>query len=320
MDRRRLVGIALIVISACSFGSGGLFASPVYAAGVDWMVLLAWRFLIGGAIAWAWLLLSAERRAALRAISRRELLVTLGLGALYVGNSATYYWSLETVPVSLAALIVYIYPAVVAVLSIRFARRLHGRRPWVALAVALAGSALALGGIPSTEMPPLSGLILIVASPLIYAVWIILAARFSGERSHGAGVDSGAATAIAMPIMMVATASVYWIGTFVTGRSALPSAIPTEAWPGILGVAVIATAVAIQAFYAGARRIGAAQASLVSTIEPVWTIALAAILLGEILTPVQLLGGALVLVGVLVAQTGPPDERPVELELRIADE
>jgi drug/metabolite transporter (DMT)-like permease len=320
MDRHRLVGIALIVISACSFGSGGVFASPVYAAGVDWMVLLAWRFLIGGAIAWAWLLLSAQRRAALRAISRRELFVTLGLGALYVGNSATYYWSLETVPVSLAALIVYIYPAVVAVLSIRFARRLHGRRPWVALAVALTGSALALGGIPSTEMPPLSGLILIVASPLIYAVWIILAARFSGERSHGGGVDSGAATAIAMPIMMVATASVYWIGTFVTGRSVLPSAIPTEAWPGILGVAVIATAVAIQAFYAGARRIGAAQASLVSTIEPVWTIALAAILLGEVLTPVQLLGGALVLVGVLVAQTGPPDERPVELELRIADE
>jgi drug/metabolite transporter (DMT)-like permease len=320
MDRRRLVGIALIVISACSFGSGGLFASPVYAAGVDWMVLLAWRFLIGGAIAWAWLLLSAQRRAALRAISRRELLVTLGLGALYVGNSATYYWSLETVPVSLAALIVYIYPAVVAVLSIRFARRLHGRRPWVALAVALTGSALALGGIPSTEMPPLSGLILIVASPLIYAVWIILAARFSGERSDGDGVDSGAATSIAMPIMMVATASVYWIGTVATGRSVLPSAIPTEAWPGILGVAVIATAVAIQAFYAGARRIGAAQASLVSTIEPVWTIALAAILLGEVLTPVQLLGGSLVLVGVLVAQTGPPDERPVELELRIADE
>jgi drug/metabolite transporter (DMT)-like permease len=322
MDRRRLVGIALVVVSACSFGSGGIFASPVYAAGVDWMVLLAWRFLIGCAVAWAWLLLSTKRRAALRAISRRDLLVTLGLGVLYVGNSATYYWALETVPVSLAALIIYIYPAVVAVLSIRFARRLHGRRPWIALAVALAGSALALGGIPSTEMPPVSGLVLIVASPLIYAVWIILAARFSGERSHREGdaeVDE-AATAIAMPIMLVATAAVYWVGAIVTGRPVMPASVPVEAWPGILGVALVATALAVQTFYAGARRIGAAQASLVSTIEPVWTIALAAILLGQVLTPVQLVGGVLVIIGVLIAQSGPQDELPPELELRLADE
>jgi drug/metabolite transporter (DMT)-like permease len=113
-------------------------------------------------------------------------------------------------------------------------------------------------------------------------VWIILAARFSGERSHREGdaeVDE-AATAIAMPIMLVATAAAYWVGAIVTGRPVMPASVPVEAWPGILGVALVATALAVQTFYAGARRIGAAQASLVSTIEPVWTIALAAILLG----------------------------------------
>lgn len=323
MDRRRIEGIVLVAVSACAFGSGGLFAAPVYAAGVDWMTLLAWRFVFGAAVLWAWVLLSAGRRGLLRTVTRREVLVTLGLGVLYVGNSGTYFWALETVPVSLAALIIYIYPAVVAVLSIRWARRLPGKRPWVALAAALTGVVLAIGGIPTTEVPPLLGLALIVASPLIYSVWIVLAARFSGEHRRtataaGAGADD--ASVVAMPVMLLATLAVYWAAALGTGRPVLPAQIPAEAWPGLLGVGVVSTAVAVQTFYAGARRIGAAQASLVSTIEPVWTISLAALLLGQSLTPMQLVGAVLVIIGVVIAQTAPPGTGPEPLEVRLADE
>jgi drug/metabolite transporter (DMT)-like permease len=84
----------------------------------------------------------------------------------------------------------------------------------------------------------------------------------------------------------------------------LPADVPAAAWPGILGVGVVAGFIAVQAFYAGSQRIGAAQASLVSTVEPLWTITVAGILLGERLNPVQLAGGALILVGVLLSQTG----------------
>jgi drug/metabolite transporter (DMT)-like permease len=84
----------------------------------------------------------------------------------------------------------------------------------------------------------------------------------------------------------------------------LPQEIPTDAWVPLVGVGIVSTAIALQAFYAGARRIGAAQASLVSTVEPIYTIILAAVLFGERLTPIQLAGGALVIVGVLIAQSG----------------
>ena len=305
-----------MVISACGFGSGALFAKPVYAANVDWMTLLWWRFLLAGLLSWGWLALRGRDRRALRALSRRRVLVLLGLGVLYTGNSGTYYAALQWVPASLAALIVYIYPAVVAVLSLRYGRRLEGRRAWLALGISMLGVALALGGIAPGTVPPLGALLLTVASPLIYAVWIVLAARLGGERSSTTAppadaetTSDGTAPAPAVALLMTGTALSYLVLMALSGRPIAPSAVPTQAWPGIMGIAVFSTAVAVQAFYAGARRIGAARASLVSTVEPVYTILLATVLFGENLTGVQLLGGLLVIGGVLLAETAPTAER-----------
>lgn len=322
MDRRRLTGVALILASAAGFGSGSLFAQPVYGAGVDWLVLSAWRFLFGAGLTWGWLFLSAGRRRGLRGLDRRAAIAAVALGVLYVGNSGTYFAGLQTVSPSLAALIVYVYPALVAVLSLRIGRRLEGRRAWLALAVALVGVALSVGGIDPDHAPPLSGLLLIVASPIIYAVWIVLSARLSGEREGTVGelAANGAGAASATALMMTTTAAIYWVAALSSGRAVLPGAVPSGAWFGLVGVGVLSTFVAIQTFYAGAQRIGAAQAALISTVEPIWTIALAAILFGVALTPVQLGGGALILVGVLIAQTGPSSGRALAPPVRVADE
>jgi drug/metabolite transporter (DMT)-like permease len=315
---QRALGLLLVVLSACGFGSGALFAKPIYAAGVDWLTLLAWRFLLAAALSWGWLLLFSSSRMALRRISRRRVVVLSLLGVLYVGNSGTYFAGLETVSASLAALIVYVYPALVAVMTFRWGRRLQGRRAWLALALATTGVALAVGGIDPQAAPPLLGLALIVASPVIYAVWIIFAARLSGERPEDEGAntatppyDSETTTqpeqtdsAPAAAIMLSATAIAWWAAAIALDRPVWPAQIPGEAWLPLVGVGILATAVAVQAFYAGARRIGAAQAALVSTVEPIYTISLATVLLGETLGPIQVLGGALVIIGVVIAQSG----------------
>lgn len=317
MDRSRAIGIALVVVSACGFGSGPLFAKPVYEHGIDWITLITWRFIFAAMLSWGWLLIWPAQRRALRAMSRRRVLTLLALGIFYMGNTGTYFAGLETVPASLSALIVYIYPSLVAVLSIRFAHRLHGRRAWIALALATGGVALAVGGIGASHPVPLQGLLLMISSPIIYAVWIILAARFSGERRRiddSATVtppyDSGttdsemADSAPTAAVMLTATAIGWVIAAIVTNRPWLPAQIPSDIWWALFGVGLVSTALAMQTFYAGARRIGAAQASLVSTVEPIYTISLAALLLHESLTPVQLIGGIMVIIGVIVAQTG----------------
>jgi drug/metabolite transporter (DMT)-like permease len=325
MDRRRLVGVLLVVVSAASFGSGALFAKPVYAEGVGWLTLLAWRFGVAASLSWAWLLLDRGRRAGLRRIDRRRLIVALVLGIVYLGNSGAYYAALETVSASLAALIVYIYPAIVAVLTLRLGRPLEGRQAWLALGLALLGVVLAIGGIPAGTAPPLIGLLQVIASPLIYSFWIVAQARLLGERQDrvaDAALD-GAGSAATAALMMTSTAIGFWVLALASGAAVEPSRIPSAAWPGMIAVAVISTFVAIQTFSAGTRRIGAAQASLISTVEPVWTISLAALLLGERLGPIQLAGGVLVIGGVILAQlrrTGGAGESLGLASVRIADE
>jgi drug/metabolite transporter (DMT)-like permease len=191
--------------------------------------------------------------------------------------------------------------------------------------VALAGVALAVGGI-GPDPPPLGGLLLVVVSPLIYSVWIILSARLSGERRRSEAAprlssgDAAATAAIATALMMTATATVYWLLAFGTGQPVLPAEVPVAVWPNLLGIGVFATFIAIQAFYAGAQRVGAAQAALISTVEPIWTISLAALLLGESLQPIQLVGGGLIIAAVILAQTGPAAADEARPAVRLADE
>jgi drug/metabolite transporter (DMT)-like permease len=308
-------------VSACAFGSGPLFAKPVYAAGVGWHVLMAWRFAIGATLAWLLVFSNPTARAGLLRIPPRAVAGAVGLGVMYTGNASTYFAGLETVPASLAALIVYIYPAIVAVISLRMGQPLRGRRAWASLVLALVGVGLAVGSPSATTTPPpLIGLLLILASPVIYSVWIVLAARLSGEDREDVGRASGSAVdpIAAGALMLTATAVTFWVTALGFGRPVLPAQVPAGAWFGIAGIGLVSTFIAVQTFYAGAHRLGAARASLISTVEPIWTIALAGLLLGESLTPIQLLGGAVIIGGVILSQTG--GQPAATRELRLADE
>jgi drug/metabolite transporter (DMT)-like permease len=316
-----LVGVALVLISAAAFGSGALLVQPLFAAGMDPLTVLFWRFTTAALFGWAFLLASRRRRRSLRVLNTRRLAVLLFLGAMYVGNSFGFVAALEVVPITLVSIITYLYPAIVAVLATRFLRRLEGRRAWLALGISIVGITLTVGGIPAGEVPPLWGLALAFANPVIYATWIILQARLAGERPQRARrrstvtIPPGEAEAAvdapdpapAAAIMTTATAVTFALLLIGRGGSLSPAAVPADVWPALLGFGLVATAVAIQTFYAGVKRVGGARAALISTVEPVYTVVLAVLLFGERLTPMQLAGGALVIFAVVLAETGRPD-------------
>ncbi len=334
MRRAQIIGALLVATAALGYASGPLLAKGVYATGTDWLALLAWRFTLAGLLTWGWLVTARGGRAALRRLTARQAAVLIGLGMVFAGNATTYYAAVQLAPVSLVALLLYVYPAIVAVGAMRVGRPFEGRRAWVALGISVVGAALTIDGIETGADP--IGIALATASPVIYAGYIyagyillagrasgerpgarraspsaLLAGRASGERPLGStGAVRGAVSEVppllATALMMLGTWLVVAALAVASGERVLPGQIPPAAWPGLIGIAVFATAVAIQAFYAGVSRLGAARAALVSTLEPVFTVSLAVLLLGERLAPLQVLGGALVVAAVLLAQTGRP--------------
>jgi drug/metabolite transporter (DMT)-like permease len=319
MDRRRIVGIALGAISGVAYGTGPLFAKSVYHAGLDWIALLAWRFFFAMLVSWAWLLIQPKALAELRGLDRRTVGRLLFTGATFILTASVYYAAVQRIPTSLEALLMYAYPAVVAVLSMRLGYPFRGKLAWGSLAVVLCGAILTIGGIEAGVDQ--LGIAIGALSPLTYAIYIIFAAWMAGERP-GATADmrsKGKGAEVSPPVAGAVMMTGTWLTMFVIAAVAreplVPWQVPTEAWPGLFGIGLFAAAIAIQAFYASVARIGAAQASLMATVEPLIVIALGVGLLSEMLTPLQVLGALLVLAGVLLAQFATPSEsRPVLLE------
>jgi drug/metabolite transporter (DMT)-like permease len=319
MDRRRVVGIALGALSGAAYGTGPLFAKSVYHAGLDWIALLAWRFFFAMIISWLWLFAQPRARAELRSLDRRTTARLMFTGATFILTASVYYASIQRIPTSLEALLMYAYPAVVAVLSLRLGYPFRGKLAWGSLLVVLCGAILTIGGIEAGVDQ--LGIVIGAFSPLTYAIYIVLAAWMAGERpgqtadmrSQGKGAE--VSPPVAGAVMMTGT----WLAMFVIAAFAreplVPTAVPMEAWPGLFGIGLFSAAIAIQAFYASTARIGAAQASLMATVEPLVVIALGVGFLGETLGTLQIFGALLVLTGVLLAQGATPStSRPVLLE------
>ncbi len=76
-------------------------------------------------------------------------------------------------------------------------------------------------------------------------------------------------------------------------------------WAAVLAVALVSTVIAIVTFFAGMERVGPVKASTLSTFEPVVTVILAAVVLREAISFTQMLGGALILMAVIVLVRNP---------------
>ena len=320
MDKRRVVGIGLGALAGAAYGTGPLFFKAyVYPAGVDWIAMLVWRFTFAALVSWLWLLVQPRARAALLDLDRRTIARLLFNGAFFLVNASVYYAAIEKIDISLVALLMSAYPALVAVISLRLGYRFEGRLAWGSLAIVILGTILTIGGVNANTNE--AGVVLALLAPVFYSVYIVFTAWTAGERpgqtadmrSKGQGAE--VAPPVAGAVMMTGT----WLATLVLGLAAreplLPTEIPAAAWPGLVGIGVFAAAIAIQAFYASAARIGAAQASLMATVEPIVVIFLGITFLNEAFAPIQAVGAAVVLTGVLLAQFATPSEsRRVVLE------
>lgn len=188
----------------------------------------------------------------------------------------------------LASILLYVYPAMVVAMAAIFLEESVTRRTVAAVGIAMFGVVLVTRGQPS-QVDPLGIAVLLIAA-VVYASYVTISRHV---------LETVNAPVLSAHVIPGAAATFLVIGA-VSGSLRLP-ATSTE-WALVLGIAIVATAIPILAFFMAVATIGASRTSIVSTFEPVATVVLGVILLGEPLSLGTFLGGIAVVTGVLLVQ------------------
>lgn len=289
-SNHRLLGIVLALTSAAAFGVMPVLTKVIYQDGAEPVGVLAVRFAIAAVVLQ---LLARTRREARPAGRTLALLACLG-GIGYVGQALCYFFALERISAGLTSLLLYFFPALVVVLAAVVLRDRPSPVAMVCVAVATLGTALTVGPVGGGQT---SGVLLGLSAALVYAVYIVVSSRVTGVGPFATSAWVLTASAVVMGALALAT------------RPQLPST--PKAWLALVGVALIGTVVAVSAFFAALALLGPSDTAVVSTVEPVVSIAVAAAVLGERLAPLQLVGGVVVLLAVGVLARTRPVHEPV---------
>jgi drug/metabolite transporter (DMT)-like permease len=288
----------MCIASAACFGAMAIFGKLAYDEGATVGTLLAVRFALAGGIFWAFVATSGTLHE-VRALSRGDLLLGLGLGAFgYAAQAGFFFSALERIDASLLSLVLYTFPAIVAAAAVVLGREHMTGRRLLALFLSLGGLALVVGGAGAGKLDAL-GVALGLGAACVYSTYILTSQGISGRLRPSvlsALVCTGAAVSLT-------------IGSALLGELR-PGELTGTGWGWLAGIAVVSTVGAVGLFFAGLSRVGPTAASILSTVEPLVTVILAFLVFGETLGLVQIAGGALVLAAVLVLNSGRPQPAP----------
>jgi drug/metabolite transporter (DMT)-like permease len=241
-------------------------------------------------VAMAWW---AGRAPGAARIAPRDWRLLVGLGFIgYYLSSLLDFIGLQYVTASLERLVLFLYPTIVVVLCALFLAQPVTRRAAMALVLSYAGIALAVFHDIRITGDPGSialGSALVFCSALGYAIYLVAAG--------GIIARLGSSRFIAWA-MLASTAFIVVQFLLTRPLSALQQPLPVHALT--LAMAVFCTVLPTWMIAESIRRIGAATASLIGSLGPLFTIGFGAVLLGEPVNALQLVGVALVLAGVIL--------------------
>lgn len=287
-------GTLLCLGSAAAFGALAVFGKLAYDEGVEITTLLFVRFTIAAVVLWTVL---AVRRSIPRT-TRRTMLAALSLGAVgYALQSGLFFSALERMDASLLSLLLYTYPAMVTVAAIALGRETASQRRLGALLMSSIGLVLVLAGASEGGIDAVA-VVMGIAAAATYTTYILV--------SHGVTRELGPLSLSAL----VTTGAAVTFGTVGLLTGTLDGGFGAMGWLWMTLLALVSTVGAIFLFFSGMERVGPSNAAILSTFEPLVTVGLAFLIFGEALSPLQMLGGALVIAAVFALNVRPPRAQP----------
>jgi len=286
---RRTAAVAAVVSAGC-FGTLAILGRLMYDRGAEPLQVLVWRFTLAALLLGAYTAITQP--GALRVSS--AVLVRLGAASLlgYGAASLCFFFALDHADASVVAILLYTYPAMVVLFELAAARSLPTPARFVAVALTFAGCVLVVDPFGGALRVEPVGVALGLGAGLGYASFSLLSQQVMKQTSRS----------VLMVYLFAFTAALAAGAAGVTGSSLSAASWDVEVWALLAVLVAVPTFAAVVLYLRAVRVLGASQAAILSTFEPVFTLALAVAVLRESLSAVQWAGAALVIAGVVLAE------------------
>lgn len=282
--RGELAGSLASVAMAVLFAFVVILGKDVQAGNLPF-VMLALRF--GGQSLLLFGALALLRRPLLPDPGERLALAVAGTVG-YGSEAAFYFTALNHGSAAAITLLFYTYPVWVMLITIALDRRAPQRTLFVALGLAISGSAMVILGSGEAQIEGV-GILLALGTSLVYTSYLV------GTDRHVRTTDP--LTAATWLGLGACVANVVY--AFAFGATTLPAA---EDWWLIVGMSVF-SAGAFAGMLAGLQLVGAVRNAIIGVLEPLTVAILAYLFLDEPVTAAVAIGGALILGGAILAMT-----------------
>jgi drug/metabolite transporter (DMT)-like permease len=275
--------IVPVLLGATSFAIVDVLIRFGFRAGADSLTMVLVRGVVGVPLIYLWMRVGPRPQA----MTPRERWVSLGFGVLFAGNVYLLFVAIELMPVPIAILTYFVYPLLTGLIGAATRLDTLSWRGAFAAGVAFAGLALMLGAQPGGIA--LAGVAASIGAALCRTTTLLL------TRSLLTGTDARLITWYSL----TASTALFALAALATGTWTPPQS--AFGWTVLTGIGV-GTAVALLAIFTSTMRIGPFRTALFMNLEPLLTTAGAALLLGEVITPVQAIGGAVMIAALVMFQ------------------
>jgi len=284
---RYIAGVFLVVISGVCYGFAPILAVYAYRGGASVSDYVFLRYSIASLFYLLYIFI--YKRSIFSMLVKIPLALPLMAGVSQAVSTYLYMSTVKSISAGLAAILFYTYIVWVAVWGFIFKKE-RLKMPGIAgIVLALIGLALVVGvswGKISTI-----GIIMGLASALASS-GVVMAGNETLKQLEPVVASAFISLFTAVPLFLFGSAT----GT-------LQFQMSSAAWLAAIASAVISCNIALFTFMAGMKRVGSTIASVLCTAEPVTAVVFSALLLSQKMTPLQLLGGLVILIGAILVVT-----------------
>lgn len=291
MNRLKLKGYIFAAIAAASYGTNPVFAIPLYQQGMNATSVLLFRYLLSLPI----LLSMMFWRGQTLLLKRNEIMPAAILGILMAISSLGLFESYKYMNAGVASTLLFMYPVMVAVMmSFIFHEKFR-----VTTGICLVIMGIGLFMLMRTDDgDPFSliGFLFVFISSLTYAIYLVMT-----NTSH----KIKNVPTVKLLFWQLLIGSMLFFGIIATGEP-LISPLQFVGWANVIALAIIPTALSLTCTTLAIHNIGSTPTAIFGALEPVTAVILSVLLLGQPLSPNEIIGGLLIILATTVVIAADP--------------